>query len=411
MISTYDVMLYYWLDHTDYQFFQLHSLLHVPVFNVIYAILSALLTFLTHYFILKHLMECFVNLPDLSETLQKRRYDQNISNFKKNIACTCFRFVMTFPMFLTSLFPVDFLKHTEGILVYLSLHLLSSIYESCGPSFGYLSNRLAFERRSNRIGHCSDHKKITVHDRVGNITVGPTVFHNDDSRISHHHPPGNIQHDMKNVIKPIHQNVKMLQAAGIDGGSKTSSGLSQYSARKMFSEWKSKSKKFVTLDPVNPVILDPYNLTKKQKWQTADIPHEVVTSRYCKKHFESFENIPQSKRIKTKIYVLKKGKVQEETEENIGWLYYNKDKNKLYMKKPNCGHQCPMCKGNTNYPTTIQEKPIKSKELTNLHLHQNGLHNQKCLQLRPNMFSERNSDSGMSILPSTRLVYKDFETN
>ena len=43
------------------------------------------------------------------------------------------------------------------------------------------------------------------------------------------------------------------------------------------------------------------------------------------------------------VNVVRKGKIQEETEENVGWLLYTKEKDQVYMKKPGA-LQCPKCK-------------------------------------------------------------------
>ena len=45
---------------------------------------------------------------------------------------------------------------------------------------------------------------------------------------------------------------------------------------------------------------------------------DVVTSRYCGKHFVAHKDTPQVKRAQTKVFVLKKGKIQEETEATEG---------------------------------------------------------------------------------------------
>ena len=406
LMSTYDIMLYYWLDHTDYRFFELHPLLYVPIFNVIYSILSAFFTFLTHYFVLRHLMNCYVNLPDVTENIRKRRYDQNVSNFKRSIASTCFRFVMTFPMFLTSLFPIDFLQHTEGILVYLSLHLVSSIYESCGPSFTYLSNRTVFERQKNMIGPCEDNKKITVHTRGGNFTVGPTIFHSDDSLESKH--IGNSISTNKTTVKPNHRRVDQLQAGNVNGVN-ASSRISQSSAKKIIKEWKLKATK------VSPVTLDPSKLPKVkfgQNLQPIEVANDVVRSHYCKMHLdEKLENTPTLKRAQTKIYVLKRGKVQEQTEDEAGWMYYDKEKNKVYMK--NVGtYKCPKCKPK-NVSLIKKNEKRKPKLLSQYSHPMNSspqIKQQNNLHLNVNVFSDRNSDSGVADHPSTKLIFKDFET-
>ena len=404
LMSTYDIMLYYWLDHKDYRFFELHPLLYVPIFNVIYSILSALFTFLTHYFILRHLMNCYVNIPDVTETIRNRRYHQNVSNFKRSIASTCFRFVMTFPMFLTSLFPIDFLQHTEGILVYLSLHLVSSIYESCGPSFTYLSNRTVFEREKNMVGPSEDNKKITVHTRGGNFTVGPTVFHSDSSMECKRTEKNTL--DGNAAAKPSNRRLDQLKRS--EEPVRSSSRLSQNSAKKMIKKWKSKA------TTVNPVQLDPSKLPKvkfRQPVQQNEVVQNVVKSRYCKMHFdEKLESTPTLKRAQTKLYVLKRGKVQEQTEDEVGWMYYDKEKNKVYMK--NAGAmQCPKCKPKNSSLSKRRER--RKSKLVNQLSHpcpQSSSVNKHILDLNVNVFSDRNSDSGVTEHPSTRLIFKDFET-
>ena len=39
-----------------------------------------------------------------------------------------------------------------------------------------------------------------------------------------------------------------------------------------------------------------------------------------------------------------------------------------------------------------------------------SVHNKHILDLNVNVFSDRNSDSGITEHPSTRLIFKDFET-
>ena len=357
---------------------------------------------------MKHLMNCYVNLPDVTESIRNRRYNQNVSNFKRSIVSTCFRFVMTFPMFLTSLFPIDFLQHTEGILVYLSLHLVSSIYESCGPSFIYLSNRTVFEREKNMIGPFEDKKKITAHTRGGNFTVGPTIFHSDDSMESKR--IGTNVSESQAPIKPNNRRIEQLKT-GNEEPVKASSRLSQTSAKKMMKKWKSKA------TTVNPVTLDPSKLTKVKfgpQIQQNEVVQNVVKSRYCKMHFdEKLENTPTLKRAQTKLYVLKRGKIQEQTEDEVGYMYFDKEKNKVYMKNA-ATLQCPKCKAKNGSLTKRKER--RKSKLVVQYSHpcpQNSFqqnYQQHNLHLNVNVFSDRNSDSGVAEHPSNTLIFKDFET-
>ena len=394
-------MLYFWLDHTDYQFFQLHSLLSVPVFNVTYALISAVLTLLTHYFILKHLMKCFVNLPDVSDSLRQRRHIQNVANFKRNLASTCFRFTMTFPLFLTSLFPIDFLKHTEGILVYLSLHLLSSIYESCGPAFAYLSNRNVFERRRNRIGHYSDHQENTLGD-VGNTTVGPSMFLPSASK-GH---TGQI-HTSNRKAAALLNNREPLSSSEIDSGLRTGNRLapSLHLQSKKISIISRKDKRPFSFNSKKSSKVKP-----KQKLQHGSTL-DVVTSSYCNKHFVAHKDTLKVKSAQTKIYVLKKGKIQEETEENIGWLCYTEDKDKIYMKRPG-SYKCPKCNPPYKLPIDKRKALHSINSVNSMEQPQDkGGQHKELLQLNINMFYERPSDSNLHTSPSINFVYKDFETN
>ena len=402
-------MLYYWIDHTDYQFFVLRAFLLVPIFNVVYSILSAFLTVLTHYFVLKHLTKCYVNLPELSIALKQRRRNQNVSNFKRCISATCFRFVMTFPLFLASLFPIDFLQHTEGIMVYLSLHFVSSIYESCGPSFGYLSSRTVFTtRNTNRIRPCSDGNKATGNAFVINMAHRKTIASiscSIESDVKHNgEKSGSVTKKMDN------KTIADLQPVEDVLGSKITSRLSQSTARRVFSEWKPKAAIIK-----NPLILKvPIHFSMpmpNQPLQYCEDAHTVVTSVYCKKHFQTPKNTPGLKQAQTKIYVLRKGKIQEETEENVGWLFYTKEKDHVYMKKPGA-LQCPKCKPAPS--RLINDIKIKAGcRITSTSMvssSQNACKKNSKILSSYDIFDDRKSDSRVTGIPSNQFVYKEFET-
>ena len=308
---------------------------------------------------------------------------------------------MTFPLFLTSIFPADFLNHTEGILVYLSLHLLSSIYESCGPAFAYLLNRTVFETQKIRIAHLGDYSENTIDDGEA-ITARQTSLGSNSIRAI---PPGRSNNRKEPKVKG--EKIVVLPS-GLD------SVLKVEKKSHPFSRLKSKQLLFKNRNTVKPFSND---LKTESKENSAQIlkqgrHQDVVTSRYCGKHFVAHKDTPQVKRAQTKIFVLKKGKIQEETEENIGWMYYGKQQNKIYMKELG-PYECPKCKPRP--PLAIKEK----KKCANSKLFTSGKPRQvtkrkqtkELLQLDINVFYERPSDSELFTSPSIDLIYKDFETS
>jgi hypothetical protein len=208
-------------------------------------------------------------------------------------------------------------------------------------------------------------------------------------------------------MKPNNRRVENLQT-GTEGAAKRTSSLSNSSIKKIYNDWK------VIAKNGNPVRLDPTKLPNTQSGQQTQVydTNDIITSRYCKKHFETHENTPKLKRSKTKIYVLRKGKIQEETEEKIGWIYYNKDKSKVYMNKLG-SFKCPDCEKTDSFVKPFVKNYRRKSRVSTLFPPTKPkivINSPEKNYLQLNVFSDRNSDSGGSTLPSRQLVYKDFET-
>ena len=122
---------------------------------------ASVLTLGVHRKILYHLNEKFVNLPGITAQIKLKRKKQNVCNFRGSIFFSTWRFCSVLAMCVICLLPGKIMSQPNGFILYIVIHWISSVYETCGVSIFFLASCTIFNN-GNLMGNSKKTLKMRM---------------------------------------------------------------------------------------------------------------------------------------------------------------------------------------------------------------------------------------------------------